>query len=129
MIGISCGILSPPEIKSNIKQVLIDGDSQKIEEIIELQNASEKLELLISGSALSILLSKKGLEDQLNKLLSVALAVIVFRASPAQKADVVHFIRRNNRTAVTVAIGDGANDVNMIQTAHIGIGLMGKEGN
>ena len=51
MIGISCGILSPPEIKSNIKQVLIDGDSQKIEEIIELQNASEKLELLISGSA------------------------------------------------------------------------------
>ena len=78
---------------------------------------------------MSILLSKKGLEDQLNKLLSVALAVIVFRASPAQKADVVHFIRRNNRTAVTVAIGDGANDVNMIQTAHIGIGLMGKEGN
>jgi P-type E1-E2 ATPase len=28
-----------------------------------------------------------------------------------------------------VAVGDGANDVNMIQTAHIGIGLMGKEGN
>ena len=29
----------------------------------------------------------------------------------------------------TLAIGDGANDVNMIQKAHIGIGIMGKEGN
>jgi magnesium-transporting ATPase (P-type) len=41
----------------------------------------------------------------------------------------VHFIRTNNGNKVTVAIGDVANDVNMIQTAHIGIGLMGKEGN
>lgn len=30
---------------------------------------------------------------------------------------------------VTLSIGDGANDVNMIQAAHIGIGIMGKEGN
>lgn len=30
---------------------------------------------------------------------------------------------------VTAAVGDGANDVNMIQQAHIGFGLMGKEGN
>jgi phospholipid-transporting ATPase len=31
--------------------------------------------------------------------------------------------------AYTLAIGDGANDVNMIQTATIGIGIMGREGN
>lgn len=30
---------------------------------------------------------------------------------------------------MTLAIGDGANDINMIQSAHIGIGIMGKEGN
>ena len=30
---------------------------------------------------------------------------------------------------MTLAIGDGANDINMIQSAHIGIGVMGKEGN
>ncbi len=41
----------------------------------------------------------------------------------------MHFIRKNNVNKITVAIGDGANDVNMIQTAHIGVGLMGKEGN
>ena len=30
---------------------------------------------------------------------------------------------------MTLSIGDGANDVNMIETAHVGIGIMGKEGN
>jgi P-type E1-E2 ATPase len=34
-----------------------------------------------------------------------------------------------DREAFTLAIGDGANDVNMIQTASIGIGIMGREGN
>ena len=35
----------------------------------------------------------------------------------------------NTNRKVTAAVGDGANDVNMIQKAHIGIGIMGKEGN
>ena len=35
----------------------------------------------------------------------------------------------NTKGAFTLAVGDGANDVNMIQTAHLGIGIMGKEGN
>lgn len=69
---------------------------------------------MISGRALSQLLHKPELKQDLNDLLSVALAVLVFRASPAQKADVVHFIRKNNRNKITVSIGDGANDVNMI---------------
>jgi P-type E1-E2 ATPase len=30
---------------------------------------------------------------------------------------------------ITLAIGDGANDVNMIKSAHIGVGVFGKEGN
>lgn len=30
---------------------------------------------------------------------------------------------------ITLAIGDGGNDVNMIQEAHIGVGILGKEGN
>ncbi len=34
-----------------------------------------------------------------------------------------------NKNNFTLAIGDGGNDVNMIQSAHIGIGIMGKEGN
>ena len=38
-------------------------------------------------------------------------------------------MRKATKDKVTLAIGDGANDVNMIQQAHIGFGLMGKEGN
>lgn len=29
---------------------------------------------------------------------------------------------------ITLAIGDGANDVSMIQTAHVGVGISGNEG-
>jgi magnesium-transporting ATPase (P-type) len=60
--------------------------------------------------------------------------VIVYRSSPSQKAETVKFIRKHAgaglfNSLVTMAIGDGANDVNMIQTAHVGIGIQGKEGN
>ena len=47
--------------------------------------------------------------------------------TPKQKAEVVRLIK-SNLNKITVAIGDGANDVNMIQEAHIGIGIYGKEG-
>jgi len=55
--------------------------------------------------------------------------LIVYRSSPAQKAQIVTFIKQNCKGKSTLAIGDGANDVNMIQSAHVGVGLMGKEGN
>ena len=36
---------------------------------------------------------------------------------------------KHDKKAFTLAIGDGANDVNMIQSANVGVGVMGKEGN
>ena len=54
-------------------------------------------------------------------------AVICCRVTPKQKADVVRLIK-NSMSKITLAIGDGANDVNMIQEAHIGIGIYGQEG-
>jgi phospholipid-transporting ATPase len=53
-------------------------------------------------------------------------AVICCRVSPLQKALVVRLVRKNVEGAVTLAIGDGANDVSMIQAAHVGIGIQGK---
>mgnify|MGYP000860899715 FL=1 len=46
---------------------------------------------------------------------------------PLQKAQVVDVVRRK-LNKITLAIGDGANDVPMIKTAHIGVGLFGEEG-
>ncbi len=47
--------------------------------------------------------------------------------SPKQKGTIVRFIKLYSKQ-VTLAIGDGANDVNMIQEAHVGVGLYGNEG-
>lgn len=55
-------------------------------------------------------------------------AVICCRVSPSQKADVVRLIKQDDPGTITLAIGDGANDVSMIREAHIGIGLFGHEG-
>ena len=54
--------------------------------------------------------------------------VLACRVSPTQKADIVNMIRKRFPKKVTMAIGDGANDVNMILQAHVGIGIFGKEG-
>ncbi|XP_050447279.1 phospholipid-transporting ATPase ID isoform X3 [Cataglyphis hispanica] len=71
------------------------------------------------------------LHPQLEKLFlevsSQCKSVICCRVTPLQKAMVVELIKKN-KSAVTLAIGDGANDVSMIKTAHIGVGISGQEG-
>ncbi|XP_074384689.1 phospholipid-transporting ATPase IK isoform X3 [Zonotrichia albicollis] len=54
-------------------------------------------------------------------------AVICCRVTPKQKALMVQLVKKHKK-AVTLAIGDGANDVNMIKTADIGVGISGLEG-
>ena len=54
-------------------------------------------------------------------------SLICCRASPSQKSQIVEFIKKRT-SAVTLAIGDGGNDVNMIRAASVGIGIFGKEG-
>ena len=53
--------------------------------------------------------------------------VVCCRATPKNKAQIVEYIKHRTQS-VTLAIGDGANDVSMIQAAHIGIGIYGREG-
>lgn len=55
-------------------------------------------------------------------------STICCRASPSQKANMVSRVRELKKNAVTLAIGDGANDIAMIQSADIGVGITGKEG-
>ena len=54
--------------------------------------------------------------------------VICCRVSPSQKRQVVQKIKNFDSKAVTLAIGDGGNDVSMIMEANIGIGIYGEEG-
>ncbi|KAH7165665.1 hypothetical protein EDB81DRAFT_261120 [Dactylonectria macrodidyma] len=55
-------------------------------------------------------------------------SVICCRASPSQKANLVESIRKRVPKSMTLAIGDGANDIGMIQSSHVGIGISGREG-
>ena len=62
------------------------------------------------------------------KLSEQVKSVVCARVSPKQKARIVGMVRDASPRTVTLSIGDGANDVPMIQTAHIGIGIYGLEG-
>lgn len=58
----------------------------------------------------------------------MAKVVLACRVSPKQKADIVTMMKTKYPLKITLAIGDGANDVNMIMSAHIGVGISGLEG-
>lgn len=74
------------------------------------------------------MLKDEKLKNQMiNDVMTKCESVICCRVSPKEKADVVRLVK-NNLKKVTLAIGDGANDVNMIQEAHIGVGIYGQEG-
>lgn len=63
---------------------------------------------------------------QFSKLTSQASCVICCRTTPKRKAQYVELIQQLKK--ITLAVGDGGNDVFMIRSAHIGVGIMGKEG-
>lgn len=81
--------------------------------------------LIIDGSSLKLALEK--LKNQFITIACKAPAVVCCRCSPTQKAEVTECIKifTGKRTA---GVGDGGNDVGMIQAADVGIGIFGKEG-
>eukprot|EP00762_Andalucia_godoyi_P000403 ANDGO_03252.mRNA.1 Phospholipid-transporting ATPase 3 len=66
--------------------------------------------------------------DLFLKVSAYCKSVICCRVSPLQKSLVVQLVKDNVKGTVTLAIGDGANDVPMIQAAHVGVGISGQEG-
>jgi phospholipid-translocating ATPase len=84
--------------------------------------------VVVDGQTLSTITAGDALNTLFLELAILADSVICCRASPSQKASLVHAIRKRVGGSVTLAIGDGANDIAMIQEAHVGIGLSGKEG-
>ncbi|EPB84177.1 hypothetical protein HMPREF1544_09040 [Mucor circinelloides 1006PhL] len=83
--------------------------------------------LVIEGSALVHIFESPEAKE---KLLDIAIrckSVVCCRVSPLQKALVVQLVRKYHNV-VTLAVGDGANDVSMIQVANVGVGIAGQEG-
>ncbi|XP_013175122.1 PREDICTED: probable phospholipid-transporting ATPase IA isoform X3 [Papilio xuthus] len=82
--------------------------------------------LIIDGKTLKYAMGCDLKKDFLDLCLSCKV-VVCCRVSPIQKAEVVELVSRATG-AVTLAIGDGANDVAMIQRASVGVGISGVEG-
>ncbi|OQO10916.1 putative phospholipid-transporting ATPase [Cryoendolithus antarcticus] len=132
-IGMSCKLISEDMTLLIINEENASATRANIEkklEAIRSQHAGgiemETLALVIDGKSLTYAL-EKDLEKQFLDLAVMCKAVICCRVSPLQKALVVKLVKRHLK-AILLAIGDGANDVSMIQAAHIGIGISGVEG-
>ncbi|KAF2423738.1 phospholipid-transporting ATPase [Tothia fuscella] len=133
-IGMSCKLISEDMtllIVNEESKEATRANLQKKLDAIRGQMGAERIEmetlaLVIDGKSLAFAL-EKDLEVMLLDLAVMCKAVICCRVSPLQKALVVKLVKRHLK-AILLAIGDGANDVSMIQAAHIGIGISGVEG-
>jgi phospholipid-transporting ATPase len=74
-----------------------------------------------------VLEEEETLQRRFYAICSQCKAVVCCRMSPKQKSQVVKLVRKYTRD-ITLAIGDGANDVAMIESAHVGVGIEGLEG-
>ncbi|GMH62366.1 hypothetical protein TrST_g13763 [Triparma strigata] len=101
---------------------------KKIDELLAVaREGDNEKALVVDTAALSaIMLYSK--EMELNEVCKLCKSVICARVTPRQKASIVDMVRYADPNVVTLSIGDGANDVPMIQTAHIGVGIHGLEG-
>uniref|UniRef100_A0A4W3JYT3 Phospholipid-transporting ATPase n=1 Tax=Callorhinchus milii TaxID=7868 RepID=A0A4W3JYT3_CALMI len=100
-------------------------EASKFESVIE-ETVTGDYALIMNGHSLAHAL-EADLDQEFLETASMCRAVICCRVTPLQKAQVVELVKMY-RKAVTLAIGDGANDVSMIKTAHIGVGISGQEG-
>jgi phospholipid-transporting ATPase len=132
-IGMSCKLISEDMtllIVNEENAAMTRENIQKKLDAIRTQGdgtiAMDTLALIIDGKSLTYAL-EKDLEKNFLDLAVMCKAVICCRVSPLQKALVVKLVKRHLK-AILLAIGDGANDVSMIQAAHIGVGISGMEG-
>lgn len=128
-IAYSCG-----HIPENAVQYHITACSDSTEIVTHFQYFAQELKkqnglpvaLLIDGVSLQAALDYT---PELFRDLSIQChAVLCCRLSPLQKCEVVKLMKTEKSKPICASIGDGANDVSMIQEAHVGIGIVGKEG-
>ncbi|AQK65512.1 Phospholipid-transporting ATPase 3 [Zea mays] len=111
-------------IKDSVKQSLKSFHEEARHSLIS--TPERKLALIIDGRCLMYALDPTLRVDLLGLSLSCH-SVVCCRVSPLQKAQVTSLVRKGAQK-ITLSIGDGANDVSMIQAAHVGIGISGQEG-
>jgi len=128
-IGYSCRLLN-----QNMDVVVVNAETSEdcgeqlrshVNTFCTGKERDRKVGLVIDGATLKYALNEQA--DLFLQLTTVCHSVVCCRVTPLQKANVVKLIKEHSHE-VCLSIGDGANDVSMIQEAHIGVGIYGKEG-
>ncbi|KAL5521166.1 hypothetical protein ACEPAG_9088 [Sanghuangporus baumii] len=143
-IGYSCNLLKPDMDVMIISATSKDEARSKIEAGLNkiasvlgppkwnlksrgfIPGAQASFAIVIDGDTLHFAL-EPDLKPLFLNLATQCETVVCCRVSPAQKAQTVKLVK-DGRNAMTLSIGDGANDVAMIQEANVGCGLLGLEG-
>lgn len=99
-----------------------------VEKNEDMMSTKKRRALIVENLALSFITEYEQYQLNFVRVSKTCEAVICCRLRPGQKADVVRMIKTDDRNVLTLAIGDGANDVSMIKEAHIGVGIYGNEG-
>lgn len=121
-VAISTGLKTVHQEIFEIKDV--KGDLELINKINEFSNKMNTV-LLVDGASLT-----KALENHQKIFFEAAVrapAVVCARCLPTQKAIITEMVKKFSNLRVA-CIGDGGNDVGMIQASDVGIGIVGKEG-
>ncbi|XP_078513784.1 phospholipid-transporting ATPase IH isoform X2 [Lissotriton helveticus] len=116
------------------KTVLRHSDSLPRDNFSGFSTEMHDYGLIIDGASLSLIMksreggSSSNYREWFLEICRNCSAVLCCRMAPLQKAQIVKLIKTSKERPITLAIGDGANDVSMILEAHVGIGVIGKEG-
>uniref|UniRef100_A0A671KV59 Phospholipid-transporting ATPase n=1 Tax=Sinocyclocheilus anshuiensis TaxID=1608454 RepID=A0A671KV59_9TELE len=129
-IGHSCKLLTKNMGLLVINEDTLDGTRETLSHhcsmLGDALHKENDFALIIDGKTLKYALTF-GVRQYFLDLALSCKAVICCRVSPLQKSEVVEMVKKQVKV-ITLAIGDGANDVGMIQTAHVGVGISGNEG-
>ncbi|KAI9495916.1 hypothetical protein BDB00DRAFT_810959 [Zychaea mexicana] len=128
-IGFACNLLTKDMLLISVSgrdehDTMVQIRKAQIE--VGEKSSYQKCALVIDGESLKYALEPP-IKDELLSLGTQCMAVICCRVSPMQKANVVNLVKKGLKV-MTLAIGDGANDVSMIQEANVGVGISGEEG-
>ena len=147
-IGLSCNLINKEmeifsicgiEVKKN-EHLEIINKNERDQVITDFAKNYEKFKgqfdsmttpqfgILVDEKALLTINEDESIQHIFLNIAKDAVAVICCRVSPIQKSQVVKMMKQYDPSAITLAIGDGGNDVSMIMEAHIGVGIYGEEG-
>ncbi|KAI5620717.1 phospholipid-transporting ATPase IC isoform X2, partial [Silurus asotus] len=136
-VGYACKLMDPDTKliqKEELREILqsprpeLSVDKGKVSHIWSTQKMFQgsKTAIVVDGFELEELINTPELGARFVSLSNQCQSVLCCRVTPGQKAQIVELVKKFT-TSITMAIGDGANDVNMIKMAHIGVGVHGVE--